>query len=206
MRVGRHTVTNPAARSLRILALLVSLIAPALGVPVRHGDIIFQNSDSPLAPLIAGVTRSSYTHCGIVVVRRGSPWVLEAAGPVKYTPLQEWIGRGRGQAYSLYRLKNSTRVVPLVEAAQKYLGKPYDFRFALGGDEIYCSELVYRAALDGPHLRLARPQPLAELNWRPWESRIRELRQGDLPLQEPVISPIALTRSRNLVCVYHGLK
>jgi len=33
---------------------------------------------------------------GLVLFRDGKPFVLEAIGPVKYTPLAEWVDRGVG--------------------------------------------------------------------------------------------------------------
>lgn len=190
-------------KRLLVLLLWLNLVAGALASPTpKNGDFIFQDFNSRMRPLIAGVTQSSYTHCGIVVIRDGQSLVLEAIGPVRYTPLVEWIRRG--EKYSLYRYRDSSHITPTIRGGEAYLGRPYDYNFVLGGDELYCSELLYRAALEGAHVELSHPQALAELNWRPWEKEIRALRAGNLPLQETLVSPIALTRSPALVCVYRG--
>ena len=44
---------------------------------VREGDVIFQTSLSAQSPLIKIGTRSSITHCGIIVMKNGDAYVLE---------------------------------------------------------------------------------------------------------------------------------
>lgn len=44
---------------------------------VREGDVIFQTSLSEQSPLIQIGTRSKISHCGIIVMRGGKPYVLE---------------------------------------------------------------------------------------------------------------------------------
>lgn len=169
-----------------------------------HGDLVFQRSQGALSELIAGVTTSPYTHCGIVVREGDALEVLEAIGPVKLTPWLEWCRRGRGGAVTVARLQRPIQG-RMIAAARRYLGRPYDDRFVLGGEAIYCSELLYRAAQDGPHVEIAAPQRLRDLNWKPWEAHIRRLRNGALPLDERIITPVALLRSPMVRIVYQGL-
>lgn len=169
-----------------------------------HGDLVFQRTTGRFSELIAGVTRSPYTHCGVVVRQGGEVVVLEAIGPVRFTPWREWRRRGRGGAVTVARLQAPVQDA-LIQAARRYLGRPYDDRFALGGHAIYCSELLYRAAREGAHVELGRPQKLRELHWRPWADRIRQLRNGALPLDERVITPLAVLRSPLVRVVYRGL-
>ena len=44
---------------------------------VREGDVIFQTSQSQQSPLIQIATRSKISHCGIIVMKNGKPYVLE---------------------------------------------------------------------------------------------------------------------------------
>ena len=118
-----------------------------------HGDLVFQRTTGRFSELIAGVTRSPYTHCGVVVRQGGEVVVLEAVGPVRFTPWREWRRRGRGGAVTVARLQAPVQDA-LIQAARRYLGRPYDDRFALGGHAIYCSELLYRAAREGAHVEL----------------------------------------------------
>lgn len=43
---------------------------------VREGDVIFQTTQSKQSPLIQLATRSKISHCGIVVMKNGRPYVL----------------------------------------------------------------------------------------------------------------------------------
>lgn len=45
---------------------------------VREGDVIFQTSQSQQSPLIKIGPRSTITHCGIIVMKNGQPYILEA--------------------------------------------------------------------------------------------------------------------------------
>ena len=58
-------------------------------VDVRHGDFIFQHLPSDLTQMIADVSEGQYSHCGVIIEKRGRFYVLEAIGPVRETPLHE---------------------------------------------------------------------------------------------------------------------
>ena len=57
----------------------------------HDGDIVFHTSRSAQSQAIQLATKSPYSHMGIVYLRDGKPFVLEAVQPVKLTPLDEWI-------------------------------------------------------------------------------------------------------------------
>ena len=86
------------------------------------------------------------------------------------------------------------------KAGDKYKGLPYDPHFGWGDDKIYCSELiwkVYKAALD---LEVGRLEKLKDFNLdHPLvQSKLKE-RYGDkLPVEETVISPVAIYNSELL--------
>src|SRR5262245_53195401 len=97
--------TGPRARSgLALLLLAAGCAAPHLP-DVQDGDVIFQTSHSSQSEAIQRATGSRYSHMGIVFARGGRPFVLEAAGTVRYTPLATWIGRGEGGHYVIKRLR-----------------------------------------------------------------------------------------------------
>lgn len=106
---------------------------------VREGDVIFQTSQSSQSPLIQIGTRSKITHCGIVVIKDGKPFVLETLKTLVLTPLDKFIARGKD---GKYWLKRSDKENIKIEYAH-YLGKPYDLAFSFDNDIYYCSELVY---------------------------------------------------------------
>ena len=106
---------------------------------IREGDVIFHTSQSSQSPLIQIGTRSHITHCGIVVMKDGKPYVLETLKTLVLTPLDKFIVRGKD---GKYWLKRSDKEDIKIDYAH-YLGKSYDFAFSFDNDIYYCSELVY---------------------------------------------------------------
>lgn len=113
----------------------------------QTGDLIFQESTSPQASAIRVATDSRYTHMGVIRRSDDGLYVIEAARTVTETPLGEFIARGVGGHYSVYRVRGLTD--DLAEAAitkmQAYYGRPYDIYFRMNEDAIYCSELPFHA-------------------------------------------------------------
>ena len=68
---------------------------------VKEGDVIFHTSLSRQSPLIKAATRSTMTHCGIIVMKDGEPYVLETLQTLVVTPLDEFIARGKNGKYWL---------------------------------------------------------------------------------------------------------
>ena len=117
----------------------------------REGDVIFQSlPHGPVVWAIEGVTRSPYSHCGIVGREDGQWVVYEAIGKVRITPLQAYLERGRGGGFAAYRLKDefAGHIPATLECCRTYLGRPYDIRYRLDDEKIYCSELIYQAFRD----------------------------------------------------------
>lgn len=176
----------------------------------REGDILFQSlPHGELVDAIEGVTQSPWSHCG-VLVKTGWGWqVVEAIGHVRTTPLALWVMRGRSGRFEAYRPANPVAAKTggafheaMASALGPYMGRPYDFRYAPGDAEIYCSELVFDAYRDGFGVELGAWEKLGQLNWKPYEPLIRSLEGGPLPLERPMITPVALTRSPLLSRVY----
>lgn len=106
---------------------------------IREGDVIFHTSQSSQSPLIQIGTRSHITHCGIVVMKEGKPYVLETLKTLVLTPLDKFIVRGKDGKYWLKRSDKEDIKIDYTH----YLGKSYDFAFSFDNDIYYCSELVY---------------------------------------------------------------
>lgn len=146
------------------LSLLAVLILLAL-VDVAHGrrvhwtpetgDLVFHRSRSAQSAAVALATGSAYTHVGLVVMRDGEPFVLEAAATVRLTPLAAFRARGEGGELVVRRLRDrdarldGAAVRRLVREGRAMLGRPYDVRFAWSDDAIYCSELVHKVYARG---------------------------------------------------------
>jgi Permuted papain-like amidase enzyme, YaeF/YiiX, C92 family len=134
--------------------------------PLQNGDIVFQTSRSSQSAAILLASLSAYSHMGIVQLDgNGAPFVVEAVGPVKTTPLDEWIDRGLGKRIVVKRLKSLTPEASklVLQAAHKYEGLPYDIFFLSTKDQIYCSELVSLAFDEGASIALGKFQKAKEL-------------------------------------------
>lgn len=125
---------------------------------VREGDVIFQTSQSRQSPLIQIGTRSHITHCGIVVIKDGKPYVLETLKTLVLTPLDKFIARGKD---SKYWLKRSDRENIKIKYAH-YLGKPYDSAFSFDNNIYYCSELVYDIYKNQLGIELCKPRQVQD--------------------------------------------
>ena len=177
----------------------------SVGYAPAEGDVVFQSlPPSQLSRLIEGATQSPFSHCGIVALDRGRWVVVEAIGPVVETPLEQWIRRGRGGRLWAYRLQAARRAsIPgFVAAARAFLGRPYDLRYRLDDERIYCSELVYKSFRAAAGEELGRCVPLSALDWQPHEATIRELEGGPVPLERMIITPRDLAKAPQLVPVF----
>lgn len=190
--------------------LLLGLVADTFGAPLslRDGDIVFQTSRSTQSVAVQKATQSRYSHMGIVFLRNGQPFVLEAAGRVHYTPLAQWVARGVGGHVVAKRLRNAEAMNPaaaerLRRAAESFNGRPYDLTFEWSDERIYCSELVWKAFQRGLGIELGALQALKDFHLEGPEVRQKmKERYGDrVPLQEPVIAPAAVFDSDRLMTV-----
>lgn len=139
---------------------------------LRSGDIVFQDSSphSGQAGPIKALTRSDWSHCGIYFERpNGGPIVVDGNGRGDAVSWQNWRDNGAGGRFAAYRLRNQLsdeQVRGLRTAATRYDGRPYDFKFAWGDAEIYCSELIWKAYRDALGLEVGRIQRLKDFDLR----------------------------------------
>ena len=146
---------------------------------------------------------------GIVFFRDGKPYVLEAEATVRYTPIDQWIARGDGGHYVVKRLKDATtlldvqNLVKLRSTARQFEGRPYDLTFEWSDDRIYCSELVWKIYDRALGIRIGALQRIKEFNLSDplVENKLRERYGTRIPMEEPVISPVAMFRSPLLTTV-----
>lgn len=193
-----------------LLGLLLAL--PACGgeeaAKAQAGDVIFQSLNTSQSLALRIATGSEYTHCGIILEKDGQLQVLEAVGPVLWTPLEEWIARGEKGHYVLMRLKDTSPLTAeALTAMQKdvatFEGKPYDFLFQWSDDKIYCSELVWKLYQRNVGLELGPLRRIADYNLDHEEVlRIARQRYGtDIPLDEQVTAPSDIMASELLEVV-----
>ncbi len=179
---------------------------PVAYAPIE-GDVVFQSLPrNAVVDMIEGATGSPYSHCGIVAGAPGKWVVYESLGTVHATPLAEFLARGRGGFYEVYRLKPvEDKSLPheVVLRSKEYVGRPYDFRYRMDPEAIYCSELIYRAYEGATGKPLGKLVKVKDLNWKPYEKTIRRLEgDGSLPLEREMITPRDLAAAPELEKVY----
>ena len=180
-------------------------VAVSNGYEPRVGDVLFQSlPHHELIDAIEGSTRSPYSHCGIVALDRGRWMVIEAIGPVRQTPLEQWIRQGRGGTMAAHRLHDryGEKLDAFIAAARTHLGKPYDTRYRLDDERIYCSELIYKAFKDATGEDMGQLVRLGDLDWKPYESTIRKYEGGEPPLDRLMITPRDLAKAPQLNPVF----
>lgn len=176
---------------------------------VKNGDIIFQTSLSEQSKAIQLATNSKFSHCGIIYNENGQFYVFEAIQPVKKTPIDKWIARGKDNHYVIKRLINADQIltaetlVNLTEEGNKFEGKNYDLTFEWSDDRIYCSELIWKIYQRATGLEIGKLQTLGDFNLtNNLVKQILKKRYGNkIPLNEIVISPAAIFESELLETV-----
>ena len=204
-RAGRSRLTLLTA--LFLVVVIIHLGIPACGVVLyqpREGDLIFQSLPrTPLVNTIEGSTGSPYSHCGIIVRKNGEWVVLEAIGPVRETSMFSWIRRGRRSFFEVYRLKPEfqQRIPEMVAAGRRFLGRPYDIRYRLDDEKIYCSELIWKAYREAGGGEMGSLTKFGDLGWQPYESVILQI-EGRVPLERDMITPCALAGAPQLEKIF----
>jgi hypothetical protein len=181
--------------ALFLIATLVSVAASSQSLPeVMDGDIIFQTSRSSQSLAIEKATHSRYSHMGVIFKRDGKPYVLEASATVRFTPLNEWIARGKDGAYVVKRLRTGltqAQIDKLRKAARPLEGRSYDLTFEWSDARIYCSELVWKIYDRALDVKIGKLQRLADfdLSDPAVRAKMKERYGSAVPMDETVISP-----------------
>jgi len=176
----------------------------------RDGDIIFQISTSEVGRAVQRVTGSKYSHMGIVFILGGQPQVYEGVGPVKQTPLAEWIARGDQHHYIVKRLHNSNVVLDtsglskMLKVGETFQGRDYDYCFEWSDERFYCSELVWKIYQRALGIEVGELQHIRQFDLgHPEVQALISRRCPDLEARaDTVISPAAIFAAPNLVTVY----
>lgn len=170
---------------------------------LKTGDIIFHKSKSSQSDVLESVTKSIYTHCGLIWIDGKKKFVLEAVGPVKLTPLKEWINSGKGNHYVVKRLKNADSILT-VEGLRRmkaetdnFMGKNYDSKFCWDDKNIYCSELVWKIYKRAIGIEVGKLQTFDDfdLTGPSAVQLIKNRNMENIPGAETVISPVAIFES-----------
>jgi hypothetical protein len=174
----------------------------------HDGDIIFQASNSRQCEAVKMATHSDISHCGLLFQEEGRWYVLEAVEPVQVISLSEFIRRGTGQHYKIKRLKDSYPLSNDVKKAmttlgKKWIGKHYDIYFNWSGEELYCSELVWKLYSQIAHIDLCALRPLKEYDLKDnlVGEMMRERYGSKIPYDEKMVAPSDIFASDKLELV-----
>jgi len=173
---------------------------------LREGDLIFQTSLSRQSQAIQLATKSRYSHCGLIYKDGKDYYVFEAVQPVKRTPLDKWIARGKEGKYVIKRLKNADQVLTpatlakMKQISDKFKGKNYDLTFEWSDDKIYCSELIWKIYQRATGLEIGKLEKLSDFDLTNEAVKLKmKERYGDkIPMNEIVISPVTIFDSELL--------
>ena len=176
---------------------------------IQNGDLIFHASLSNQSKAIQLATKSKYSHCGIIYKLNAEYYVFEAVQPVKLTPLDKWIARGKDGKYVIKRLKNADEVLTvetlklMQQIGEMYMGKSYDLTFEWSDEEIYCSELIWKIYQKATGIEIGKLEKLSDfdLSHEIVQTKMKERYGKDIPLNETVISPKAIFESNLLKTV-----
>ncbi len=188
---------------------------PAADAPLESGDIVFQDSVDPSgqAHAIKVMSDSRWSHCGIYFERPGrAPIVIDGDGAGPPQSWDAWRDAGVGGRYAAYRVRDGLsggEAAALMGRAGELDGRAYDFKFAWGDAEIYCSELVWKAYDRALGIRLGEVQRFTDFDLDHPMARLLIERPGSWGTvenarghgDEPVVSPQAITESERLVRV-----
>lgn len=174
---------------------------------LKEGDIVFQQSISRQSAAVELATHSRYSHMGMIFKENGEFLVLEAVQPVQYTPLEEWIKRGKRGHIVIKRLKDKTiddeEIRKMKIQGESYVGKRYDIHFEWSDEKIYCSELVWKIYKDVLGVEIASLKKLKDFDLK--HERVQSImkkRYGDnIPYEETVVSPGDIFDSEKLELV-----
>ena len=164
---------------------------------VREGDVIFQTSLSQQSPLIKMGTRSTITHCGIVVMKDGKPYVLETQKTLVLTPLKKFIARGKDGKYWHKRPELDNIKIKY----SGYLGKPYDLAFKFDNGKFYCSELIYDVYLNQLGVELCKPKTIDDyliLGTHRIPKIKRAMRKRGITMEQYAVAPVDVFNSKEL--------
>ena len=166
---------------------------------LRDGDLLFQTSAAGNA--ITAVTRGhadyAIDHVGIYHIHDGKPVVLEANyNGVAEVAYETFISQSPLTLAG--RVKGPVDIATTLQKAHQYIGKPYDFLYLPGSDEIYCSELVQLSYTDKKGLEIFNPIPMtfSDSNGKlsAWWADYYSRRMHEVPEGEDGSNPGELSR------------
>jgi hypothetical protein len=208
-RERRRTVFAALLVAVAVALCLAAAFGPAYwryaSYAPREGDVIFQSLPrGALVNAIEGATHSPWSHCGIVARDQRGQWIVyEALNGVEATPLRSFLMRSRGDRYAIYRWREAlqAKVPAMLDEVRAMVGRPYDIRYRMDDEKIYCSELIYKACRSATGQAPGKLVALGELDWGEYVALIERLEGGPVPVDRAMITPRDLAAAWQLELV-----
>jgi len=189
--------------------------------PLESGDLIFETTLTNQTPAIMLATGSIYTHVGIVHKQiDGSITIIHASRHVIESPLSEFLSFGWGEKVTIRRYESlsQTQRDAIVQRAEQYIGRPYNYVFYMKSDSVYCSELPY-LVFNGLNIALGTPEKIGDLHVnnsavenlfkKRWQMHPACQKPGmdekscwQVVMQEPIITPTNLAHDAHMTDIY----
>ena len=175
---------------------------------VHDGKMLLTASGQPAGGMaVADLSRCAISHCGLVRVTEGQVEVLDALDQTRWVPFDEWKARGWKGQYLQMRCAAATPadITRVLQQAEKFVGVRSDLTLARDDQRVDGAELIEKSFLRGAQLQLANRPLLADLAWKRCELAIRAVQNGDLRLNQAVMTPMTLVRGGKLTLIYSSL-
>lgn len=127
---------------------------------LQTGDLAVRRGDDMTSYMLSRLNRQdkSYSHCGLVVVEDGQPYVYHCIGgednpdeKMKRETAQQWFSPANNHAFAVYRydMQDSTNCKLVAEFHRLYKSElMFDMAFDMSTDDRqYCSEMIYKALI-----------------------------------------------------------
>ena len=175
----------------------------------QNGDMILQTNTSGQGLAIQLATNSKYTHIGVLFKENNEWMVYEAVQPVQKVTLSEFILRGENSQYTVLRLKNDSLVKldhvthKMKNYLLKQIDKDYDWVFNWSEEEMYCSELVYKAYLNAG-IKISDTKLLKDykLSHPIVQAQLKERYGNNIPLKDTMVAPSDIAEDHRLKVVF----
>ena len=118
-------------------------------------------------------------------------------------PIGEMDQAGPGQALRCFPTRKEHRgnIPAFIQAARKYVRRPYDIRCRMDDEKIYCSELIFKGYRDATGEPLGKLVKFGDLKWVRHTPVILAI-EGSIPLNRIMITPWHLSEAKQLENVF----
>lgn len=128
---------------------------------LRSGDLVFRLGNDITSAMLSqlNLREKNYSHCGIVVVENGSPYIYHSIGgefnpdqKIKRETPAQWFSPVNNLAIAVSRPDlDSHQLKQVADNVQSFYkeGKTFDMEFDLATDDrLYCAEMIYKSIVN----------------------------------------------------------